>query len=150
MQTASAASGGSYLYGSSPDDTLTLYFSGPTIEVVYVEGTALGILVIEVDGTVLRSVITTTESTQFGRRAKIDYLTDEAHTLRVYASHGIIGIDAFYTEPTEASSIIDESLSILANENSERFPCNLQSSQIHLVSVGPFSQQGNRITREGL
>ncbi|GIK67051.1 MAG: hypothetical protein BroJett018_48450 [Chloroflexota bacterium] len=95
-QAASGASGGSYLYSSSPDDVLTLYFTGTTIEVVYVAGTTLGILALEVDGTVLRSVITTAETTQFGSRTKIDYLTDEGHTLRVYASQGVIAVDAFY------------------------------------------------------
>lgn len=96
LQSASGASGGSYLYSSgSPDDILTLEFQGPSIEIVYVSGTALGTLAIEIDGTVLRTVITKDTKTQFGQEAVINYLTDESHTLKAYGQEGsIVGIDA--------------------------------------------------------
>lgn len=122
-QAASGASGGSYLYSSSPDDVLTLYFTGTTIEVVYVAGMTLGILALEVDGIVLRSVITTAETTQFGSRAKIDYLTDEGHTLRVYASQGVVAVDAFYG--MVVSSIkSDDSTSVVAQAESRYLYCD--------------------------
>lgn len=97
-QAAAGASGGSYLYsGKSVDDTLTLEFVGPRIEIVYVQNPALGALAIEVDGTVLRTVMTDGTTPQFGTRAIVDYLENGPHTLKVYPQEGtIIGVDAFY------------------------------------------------------
>lgn len=97
-QAAAGASGGSYLYsGKSVDDTLTLEFVGPRIEIVYVQNPALGALAIEVDGTVLRTVLTDGTTPQFGSRAIVDYLENGPHTLKVYPQEGtIIGVDAFY------------------------------------------------------
>lgn len=97
-QAAAGASGGSYLYsGKSVDDALTVEFVGPRIEIIYVQNPALGALAIEVDGTVLRTVMTDGTSPQFGNRAIIDYLANDTHTLKVYPQEGtIIGIDAFY------------------------------------------------------
>ncbi len=97
-QAAAGASGGNYLYsGKSVDDTLTLEFVGPRIEIVYVQNPALGALAIEVDGTVLRTVMTDGTSPQFGSRAIVDYLENGPHTLKVYPQEGtIIGVDAFY------------------------------------------------------
>ncbi|MBI5928326.1 MAG: fibronectin type III domain-containing protein, partial [Chloroflexi bacterium] len=71
------------------------------LEVVYVSGPNLGTLAIEVDGTVLRTVITANDRTLYNQRTTINYLTDEIHTLRVYAqSGGVIGVDAFLTSET--------------------------------------------------
>ncbi|KAB2853360.1 MAG: hypothetical protein F9K46_18465, partial [Anaerolineae bacterium] len=97
IQASSQASGGSYLYSSgSLDDVLTLEFTGTAIEIVYVAGPSLGTLAIDVDGIVLRTVITTADSTAYQQTTRLDYLTDESHTLRVYAQEGgIIGVDAF-------------------------------------------------------
>ncbi len=94
-QPAGAASGGSYLYNSG-DATLELAFYGSSIEVIYVSGPSLGTIALEVDGTVVRTVITTADKTAYGESSRIGYLTEEWHTLRVYAQDGgVIGVDAF-------------------------------------------------------
>lgn len=110
-QTAAGASGGSYLYNTAvnpdrPDPALTLQFSGTYLEVIYVSGLNLGTLAIEVDGTVLRTVITASDRTQYNLRTSINYLTDELHTLRVYAqSGGVVGVDAFVASmPSQVST----------------------------------------------
>ncbi|MBZ0318923.1 MAG: hypothetical protein K8L91_21085, partial [Anaerolineae bacterium] len=97
VQQAGAASNGSYRYSSGAEaDVLTLQFSGPAIEVLYVAGPSLGTMAIEVDGTVLRTVITTADQTAYGQSARVDYLSNEPHTLRVYAQEGgIVAVDAF-------------------------------------------------------
>lgn len=99
-QAVSSASGGSYLYSSgSEQDALTLPFSGTTIEVLYVAGPNLGTLALEVDGTVLRTVITTAEQTTYQQSVVINYLTNEPHTLRVYAQEGgIVAVDGFIAQ----------------------------------------------------
>lgn len=101
-QSTSGASGGSYLYNggpagsANPDAVLQLAFSGTTIEIIYTSGPNMGMLAVEVDGTVLRTVMTTSPTVQFGQSTRLDYLTDEPHTVRVYAqSGGVVGIDAF-------------------------------------------------------
>ncbi|GIK67454.1 MAG: hypothetical protein BroJett018_52480 [Chloroflexota bacterium] len=96
-QTASQASGGSYLYSSGAEaDVLTLQFSGSSIEVIFVAGPSLGTLAINVDDIVLRTVITTADQTAYQQSSRIDYLSDEPHTLKVYAqAGGVVGIDAF-------------------------------------------------------
>ncbi|MBI5929742.1 MAG: PD40 domain-containing protein [Chloroflexi bacterium] len=100
-QNAEGASGGSYLYntpavGSNRDSFLQMQFSGTIVEIFYVSGPSLGTLAIEIDGTVVRTVITTTEKTSYGQSAKIDYLSDETHILKVYAQGGgTVGVDAF-------------------------------------------------------
>ncbi|MBZ0318925.1 MAG: fibronectin type III domain-containing protein [Anaerolineae bacterium] len=98
-QTANQASGGSYLYSSgADDDVLTLQFSGPSIEVIFVAGPSLGTLAINVDDIVLRTVITTADQTAYQQSSRIDYLSDETHTLKVYAqAGGVVGVDAFVT-----------------------------------------------------
>ncbi|MBZ0320235.1 MAG: hypothetical protein K8L91_27735 [Anaerolineae bacterium] len=103
QQLTTEASGGAYLYSDPiPVDgeppTLNLQFSGPYLEVLYTNGPNLGILAIEVDGTVRRTLITEAETSRFRQRAIIDYLTDEPHTLRVYPVQGIIAVDAFVAE----------------------------------------------------
>ncbi|MBZ0314813.1 MAG: hypothetical protein K8L91_00230, partial [Anaerolineae bacterium] len=110
-QTASQASGGSYLYSSgADDDVLTLQFSGPSVEVIFVAGPSLGTLAISVDDVVLRTVITTADQTAYQQSSRIDYLSDEPHTLKVYAqAGGVVGIDAFVVptsppDPLSASS----------------------------------------------
>lgn len=78
-QSADAASSGDYLYsGGSENDLLALAFSGAALEVIYVAGPSLGTLAIEVDGTVLRTVITTAAQTAYAQSARIDYL-DTGH-----------------------------------------------------------------------
>ncbi len=97
LQVASGASGDSYLYNTAGQDTpaLSLQFSGSYLEVIYTSGPNLGILAIEVDGTVRRTIITQSDTAQFMQRSIIDYLTDESHTLRVYPVQGTIAVDAF-------------------------------------------------------
>lgn len=116
-QNAPSSSGGSYLYSSgTSDDELILQFTGKTIEVLYLTGPNMGVLVLEVDSVVLRTVITTSDETAFGQRAVINYLTDEKHTLRVYGSQGVLGVDAFYSQYNR------ESVELL---HDIRFPCPL-------------------------
>ncbi len=96
-QSVASASGGSYLYSSgSEQDVLVLPFQGTTIEIIYVAGPNLGTLALEVDGTVLRTVITTADHTAYHQSTVINYLADETHTLRVYAQEGgVVAVDAF-------------------------------------------------------
>jgi hypothetical protein len=95
-QPSPAASGGSYLYSSgSAGEGLTLHFAGTRIEVGYVAHPALGTLALEIDNVVVRTVITTSETTVFGRQTAVDYLDSGPHVLRVYAVAGLIAIDAF-------------------------------------------------------
>jgi hypothetical protein len=84
-QNTTLASNGSYLYndpspvgaGLSPaqdDPLLALAFVGSAIEIIYVAGPQFGTLAIEIDGTVLRTVITTSPKIEYGQTAKVDYL----------------------------------------------------------------------------
>ncbi len=143
-QTASGASGGAYLYSTSAPESaaLQLSFSGSTIGVVYVTGPGLGILVIEVDGTVLRTVITTAETTSYGQVAPINYLTDEIHTLRVYAqAGGVIGVDAFIaispnlTAEATATDIPTPRASLCGSDD-----------PTHRVSIASDGTQGNGLS----
>ncbi len=97
LQSAAGSSGDRYLYNAAGQDTpvLSLQFSGPYLEVIYVSGPNLGILAVEVDGTVRRTVITQSDTPHFMQRTVIDYLTDELHTLRVYPVQGVVAVDAF-------------------------------------------------------
>ncbi|MBZ0320629.1 MAG: hypothetical protein K8L91_29725 [Anaerolineae bacterium] len=117
-QSSPQASSGSYLYNSgNPDEVLTLHFSGSYIEIVHLEGPSLGTFAIEVDHTVLRTVITTASQTAFDRRAIINYLAEGTHTLRVYSVEGVIAIDAFYTtiEQAVTQPLSEEHLTTIAS-----------------------------------
>lgn len=99
-QTAAGASGGSYSFSSgSPDDVLTLAFDGSALTVIYVTGPQLGILAVEVDGTVLRTIITTSDTVQYSQTAEFDYLAGGSHVLRLYASGGMVAVDAILATP---------------------------------------------------
>lgn len=109
-QEAKSASSGSYLYsGGGPDDVLTLTFVGSRVEVLYTTGTNLGTLAVDVDHTVLRTIITADQATKYQERTVVDYLDDGLHTLRVYAQEGgVIGIDAFrVSRASQEAMIVD-------------------------------------------
>ncbi|NDJ86716.1 MAG: hypothetical protein GYB66_12585 [Chloroflexi bacterium] len=89
------ASGGAYLTGTMQRDYLTLIFSGPRLDIVYVAGPDYGAFNIEIDGTIVRTVDTNTPDTTYGREATLDYLTDEAHIARIIPVGGTVAIDAF-------------------------------------------------------
>lgn len=119
-QAAGGASGGSYLYNTG-DAVLELQFYGASLEVLYTSGPGLGTLALEVDGTVLRTVITTADTTSYQQSSRINYLTDEWHTLRVYAQDGgVIGVDAFIAgweapdAPTTSTAGADDEGGIMA------------------------------------
>lgn len=97
-QSAGSASGGSYLYNTgSLDDTLTLLIEGSTFEIVYVAGPTLGMMAVEVDGTVLATPSTFATSTTYNQVYTINYLEPGIHTLRVYGQeNNLIAIDAFH------------------------------------------------------
>ncbi|MBI5929396.1 MAG: fibronectin type III domain-containing protein [Chloroflexi bacterium] len=130
-QTVTGASGGSYLYNTGSDsDVLTLQFQGPYIEIIYAAGPSLGTLAVEIDGTVLRTVITTADRTTYQERSTISYLTDEIHMLRVYSqAGGIIAVDAFVVVGNQSPSTTSDT-----TIGGTRFPCN-QSSPIQKISV---------------
>jgi subtilisin family serine protease/Leucine-rich repeat (LRR) protein len=91
------ASGGRYLYSSgSLEDALTLTFTGAQVDVIYVMHPALGVFVIEVDGSPLMLVDSAAE-TAFDVRETVR-VSAGAHTLRVYPMTGTIAIDAFAVE----------------------------------------------------
>lgn len=139
MQTTPQASGGAYLFSgtASPDSNiLSLAFAGPSIEVWYIAGPTMGTMAIEVDGTVLRTVISTQDTTQFSQRAAIDYLSDENHTLRVYPAAGIIAVDAFY-----AADLYPDTVN--ASESvGPRVACDSDTT-IHRVSISSGGVGGN-------
>ena len=94
----SVASGGGYLYSSgSTDDALTLTFSGAQVSVIYVKHPALGVIVVEIDGSPLQLLDSTATDSVFGTQATFT-LAEGQHTLRVYPLMGTIAIDAFLVE----------------------------------------------------
>lgn len=100
LQEAAEASDGSYSYSSgNPDDVLTLAFEGPLLTVIYVAGPQLGIMAVEVDDTVLRTVSANAATVQYNQYTAFAYLDNGPHTLRLYASGGVIAIDAIITVP---------------------------------------------------
>lgn len=89
------ASGGAYVYSSgSPDDALSLRFSGTRLEVIYVKHPALGSFFIEVDGAPLQVVDTVAPDVEFAASAVVE-LDEGEHILRIYPQAGTIAIDAF-------------------------------------------------------
>lgn len=108
LQENGSTSGGNHLYSSgSPNDVLTLTFIGSGVEVVYATGANLGILAVDVDRTVLQTVITADQDAKYQERTVVDFLEDGLHTLRVYAQEGgVIGIDAFYVSRVTQEAII--------------------------------------------
>lgn len=137
LQAASDASGGSYLYsGGADSDILTLEFAGPSIEILYVAGPSLGVLAINVDDTVLRTVITTDAKTAYQQSSRIDYLSNETHTLKVYAQEGgLVAVDAFIIHAAASDT------GSLASEG-RITPCG-PIHQIHRVSLTSTGGQSN-------
>lgn len=93
--TDTSASGGSYLVSASDTDALTLTFTGTYLDIFYAVGPDFGVLTVEIDDTVVRTVVTTGNRLQLGERATFDYLDDGTHTVRVYPASGRVAIDAF-------------------------------------------------------
>ena len=94
-----AASGGSYRYSSgSAGDALSLAFEGTRAEVIIVRNPALGVLAVELDGTVLDLIDGAAPVDEFGVRIALEGLAAGPHTLRVLASEGTIAVDAFAVE----------------------------------------------------
>ncbi|MGQ9850609.1 MAG: CBM96 family carbohydrate-binding protein, partial [Aggregatilineaceae bacterium] len=90
------ASGGAYVFSSgSPDDVLTLTFSGPRLDVIYVGHPALGTLGVEVDGVLLQTRDTATADSAFGLVVSLTGLGEGPHTARIYAVSGAVAVDAF-------------------------------------------------------
>lgn len=154
-QTASAASGGSYLYSSGSEaDVLTLEFSGTALEILYIAGPQLGTLAIEVDDTVLRTVITTEAETRYGQSTIVNYLPDGPHTLKVYAqAGGIIAVDAFAIPLVAPSRAMTEGVASVGTQESTA-TCPPPNSTFSLTPVdtgstmgwASFSQDGRYIT----
>ncbi|GIK66102.1 MAG: hypothetical protein BroJett018_38960 [Chloroflexota bacterium] len=142
-QATNQASNGSYLYSSgADDDVLTLEFSGSSIEVIFVAGPSLGTLAINVDDTVLRTVITTADQTAYQQSSRIDYLSDEPHTLKVYAqAGGVVGVDAFVvpTSPPDPLSASSEG----ETSGQTRDPFCAPTNQIHRVSLTSTGLDGD-------
>ncbi len=133
-QAANAASGSSYLFGGAVDQsTLSLEFYGSSLEVIYVSGPKLGTMAVEVDGTVLRTIITAADTTAYGQHTSFDYLSEEWHTVRVYAQEGgTVALDAFVAlldGPTKGSENPD------ADENGPRV-ANI--SQVIINEIGDY------------
>lgn len=147
-QEAKSASSGSYLYSSgSPDDVLTLTFVGSRVEVLYTTGTNLGTLAVDVDHTVLRTIITADQATKYQERTVVDYLDDGLHTLRVYAQEGgVIGIDAFkVSHGREEPILVDRNKlgdQILAAAKTDDTIC------VEIVLQDPMSLSRTEFTQE--
>jgi hypothetical protein len=143
-QAASSASAGRYLFSSGSDaDILSLAFEGSALEILYIAGPSLGTLAIEVDGTVLRTIITTDTETRYGQSAKIAYLTDEPHTLKAYAqAGGIIAIDVFVITPAAPS--IER---VGDNKNLDIQPTNISNCRLALAVLQLIELLAARIFR---
>ncbi|MBI5929718.1 MAG: hypothetical protein HY862_10440 [Chloroflexi bacterium] len=97
---ASSASGGRYLTAlgeKSGQNSLSLQFSGTSLEVVYLETAEPGAFTIVVDDVAVRTVIIPGGIAQplFNQRSVISYLTPGPHTLKIVAIDGTVAIDAF-------------------------------------------------------
>jgi len=93
---STAASGGAYVFSSgSPADGLTLTFSGPRLDVIYVGHPALGVLGIEVDGVLLETRDTATADSAFGLMTSLSGLGEGLHTAHLFAVSGTVAVDAF-------------------------------------------------------
>ncbi len=93
-----AASGGSYLYSSgSAEDALTLTFQGAQVSVIYVKHPALGVIVVEIDGTPVQLLDSAATESVFAVQATFA-LAEGQHTLRLYPMMGTIALDAFLVE----------------------------------------------------
>jgi hypothetical protein len=93
-----AASGGTYLLSSTPQDTLTLAFIGSEVTIVYIQHPSVGSLAIEIDGTVMQIVDGVVAEAVFGAETTVSGLVYGQHTLRVYPVSGVVAIDAFKVE----------------------------------------------------
>lgn len=90
-----SASGGMLLGNEAGSDAvLQLAFEGTTFQVIYRSAAGQGILAIEIDGAVFRTVDTNAVEATFSQ-ASIDYLDDAPHRVRIYAAQGHIAVDAF-------------------------------------------------------
>jgi immune inhibitor A len=100
----SVASGGGYVYSSgSTADALTLTFSGAQVSVIYVKHPALGVIVVEIDGSPLQLLDSAATESVFGTQATFT-LAEGEHTLRVYPLMGTIALDAFLVEAAVPTS----------------------------------------------
>ncbi|MBI5931576.1 MAG: hypothetical protein HY862_19870 [Chloroflexi bacterium] len=93
-QAAPNASGGQYVYSRDLKGALTLRFTGTSIEIVYMEGPALGTFTILVDDVAVRTVIATS-STAATTSTTVNYLTNESHTLQIVPIDGTVAVDVF-------------------------------------------------------
>lgn len=105
-----AASHGSYLESTgAPDNALTFETSSTYLEILYATGPNYGTLVVEIDGTIRRTIITNGPPA-VSNRATFTGLEARPQVIRVYAPAGqIIAVDAFavgfpYTTATPPSS----------------------------------------------
>ncbi len=98
LHQTTVASGGGYVYSSgSTADALTLTFSGAQVSVIYVKHPALGVIVVEIDGSPIQLLDSTAPDSVFGTQATFT-LAEGQHTLRVYPLTGTIALDAFLVE----------------------------------------------------
>ena len=103
-----AASGGSYLYSSgSSEDALSLTFQGAQVSMIYVKHPALGVIVVEIDGTPIQLLDSLAEESVFGVQATFA-LAEGQHTLRVYPMMGTIALDAFLVEAGVTPTVAPE------------------------------------------
>ncbi|MEQ8676749.1 MAG: kelch repeat-containing protein [Aggregatilineales bacterium] len=95
-QSSERAVGMSYLQsGVSTADTLTMTFTGTTVDVVYIAGPQYGTFVVEIDGVPQRGVNATSATLAFGQIASFTDLADGEHTLRIVPLGGSpVAVDA--------------------------------------------------------
>lgn len=107
----SGASGGGYLVNTSPDDSLTLNFSGTRVEVAYVANLAYGPFIVEIDGQPTQAVLGSGRPDfQFDQRVVIEGLSDSLHTLRIVPMNSVAAIDYFIVyvpaAPVEVAQVV--------------------------------------------
>ncbi|MFN8451203.1 MAG: DUF6605 domain-containing protein [Anaerolineae bacterium] len=95
MTQPEGASGGSYLINSSPDDTLTLGFTGTQVSIIYIQGPSFGAFTAELDGIAIQTITTNTPVYEMNVGFTLSGLGDGVHTLRILPVGGVVAIDAF-------------------------------------------------------
>lgn len=102
----SRASGGLYVVSEGNSyDAMQFRFEGNRVDIGYFTSPDYGTLVIEIDNTIVRTIITQ-DYTVGLQWAVIDYLESGHHLLEIYASAGVIGIDAFRIYTAQDLSIM--------------------------------------------
>ena len=142
IQTTGAAGGGAYVVSGAPDSSLTIYFSGTGVSVIYVAGPGFGDFNIQVDGAVVQTVSSAADAFAFGQQASVTGLSDGVHQLTILPQ-GTTGLDAFLigqtptTIPTATSTPTATPASTEAPVVEPTAPSTLAATEEPTASASP-------------